>query len=197
MSGLPVRHASNVNVVFQFVIIRGRPREGGIVTVTELHWRDYYLKHDREATIEAYAKLAATKASRCHCGLCRNFVAQISEFLTEDLKGVFSTLGVNPEYADQYDIGKDPYTGRYRYGGWYHFFGEIVGGGGIRDLDGFRFEFGTAFPDPPKPFRAEPNLVAIDFEVALPWGISEAEPKSPLERQVAHSPIQPPPELRK
>jgi hypothetical protein len=149
----------------------------------------WHFQHDPARTRAAYASMEARGAYRCDCAPCRNYFAIGAEGLPPSLRALLSELGIDVRWPAEVSHYDTDVTGRHSYHGWYHFVGEALSG-----RDGWREVAATAWAADYEElggglsiglttrtalvsdeFKDVP-LLQVDFGVALPWVLDEAEP---------------------
>jgi hypothetical protein len=149
-----------------------------------IKFREWEFLVDKQSTLETYSKVTVGGPDSCGCSYCKNFVANRDELYPDEIRLLFSDLGIdwNKEYeVVEYGI-IDP-DGNYLYGGWFHFKGQLV-----KKSTKIPFEKTDDTPISVKfsiRFRnckgggnsyfenKDDDLVQIDFEVKIPWVLSQ------------------------
>jgi DMSO/TMAO reductase YedYZ molybdopterin-dependent catalytic subunit len=161
-----------------------RPFIAGIVRraeralrVTRLHYGDWELEVDVEATRRAYTNIAMGDPETCGCLYCRNFAAAQNLAYPTPVLELYAQLGIEADReAETYEAGpwEDDPTRRV-YGGWHHFIGRIVKAGEhpYEPAPGFHLVFSERKHCADPPFKKEPAVVQAEFVTALPWVVAE------------------------
>jgi hypothetical protein len=103
------------------------------MTVTIVQYRDWKFEVDRELTRHTYESVSASGAESCACNDCKNYVACRDKIFPEEIKTLFSDLGI--DYSKEVEI--TPWEtlpgGLHHIGGWFHFKGRLLSGKDCRD----------------------------------------------------------------
>jgi len=143
----------------------------------ELRVGDQVIQYDRERTVRTYDTVSRGDAEECGCLYCQNFLAQRSTVYPAAFQQLLHELGIDPaKEGEVYELGPDG-PGRFAYGGWFYFAGEMIAAGERNtQADGLEYWFTTHCPDAPA-FGGGP-LLAIEFLTTLPW-VLPVGPESP------------------
>jgi len=150
----------------------------------ELRLGDQLVRHDRDATLAAYAQLQQGCAEKCGCAGCRNFIAAREQAFPDMFRTFVAEIGIDPNKEGE-AIHYGPVDGNLHfYGGWFYFVGELIEVGErfttislpgssslIRQLpgpgEGFQYWFSTSFARPPAVFGSK--VRAVEFTTLIPW----------------------------
>lgn len=167
----------------------------------ELQVLDWRLRTDAETTRLAHESMLIGGPESCGCLYCRNFAAARQLAYPAEALELFSSLGIRMDRETEVVAPVRTSEGRWFYGGWFHFVGEIIDGpelpplvkthdvqsdvegGVVRKLeykplvDGFEIAFSTQAHLLPEPFK-ERQVVQLEFSTEIPWVIPEREPES-------------------
>jgi hypothetical protein len=130
---------------------------------------------DREATRRAYAQ-CSSGAAACDCAPCRNYVAARDHAFPDSVLALLSDLGIDPRCeAEVYSQGRDE-NGLHKYGGWFHFVGELEAEiDNIESVgDHFMLWFTRHLALVPLAFENSP-LVQLEFVAGVPWVLDEPQ----------------------
>ena len=135
---------------------------------TEMRVGDQAIRYDRNRTQHIYNGLKRGGADECGCMYCRNFAAQRDSAYPDPFKRLLDELGIDPaKEAEVYEIGPIE-GGRFTYGGWLCFIGEMIEAGeGNTRLGGFEYWFTTKVPDAPA-FHGG-SMLAVQFLTTIDW----------------------------
>jgi hypothetical protein len=154
----------------------------------ELRLGDQLVRHDRQATLAAYAQLQQGWAERCGCSGCRNFIAARAQAFPDEFRAFLAELGIDANKEGE-AIHYGPVEGSsHFYGGWFYFVGELIEAGerfttiplpgSPRPVlllpgpgDGFQYWFSTSFARPPAIFGSRVRVV--EFTTLIPWVLDE------------------------
>ena len=96
---------------------------------TEMQVGDQEIRHDRDRTQLVYSGIEKGDADECGCIYCRNFAAQRESAYPESFKRLLDQLGIDPaKEGEVYEAGPAE-GGRFTYGGWFYFVGEMIEAG--------------------------------------------------------------------
>ena len=150
-----------------------------------LKFRDWTLEVEKELTQQTYDKISGSGADTCVCNNCKNYVAYRDKVFPDEIKNLFTDLGV--DYRKEVEITsweKLP-NGHYHVGGWFHFKGRVLngkdhrvplaGGGVTFDLTKIsdNFSIGFAEGNDLTFFEERSGLVQIEFDTHIPWVIDK------------------------
>src|SRR5262245_37940633 len=80
---------------------------------------------DRQATVEAYSRIAIPGPEECACLYCRNWVAGREKLLSPGVREMLFQFGVPPN--GEIEVWRVPGVQKaHGYGGWYTVVGEIL-----------------------------------------------------------------------
>ena len=168
------------------------------VDLQVLSWR---LRVDPEATRSAHEAMGRGGAESCGCIYCRNFAASRQSAYPPQALDIFARLGMRTDRETEIGAPVRMPDGRWLYGGWFHFVGEIVGGprlptkvatvpaegpvmgGTVRALqyealvNGFDVAFSEQTHLLPEPFKGQ-HVIQLEFSTAIRWILGEQEPAS-------------------
>ncbi|WP_201587345.1 hypothetical protein [Psychrobacter jeotgali] len=92
----------------------------------EINYKDWTLIVDVEATKRFYAKQPIGSAEACGCYNCQNFVANGDSIYPNEIKDLFSQLGIDYTKDNEASyIGH--HEGVYWYFGWFFYCGKLIG----------------------------------------------------------------------
>jgi hypothetical protein len=152
-----------------------------VALMVTVHFQDWGVVVDREATAEAYAQIEASGSDLCGCQDCRNFVAVRDAGLLYPpaVLELLAQLGVDPsreaESASMGSIDRD-HPDVHLYEWWFNVIGHLLPGeltqprDPARELQLYPVSGGAladaAFGDAP--------LFRVEFLGGLPWLLDEA-----------------------
>ena len=134
---------------------------------------------DRDATALAYSRSDASGADACNCLPCRNFRLARERVFPSEFLALLDRLGIDPrKEAEAYHMARTA-TGLHRYGGWFHFVGNLDETGDFPvvnfgdDFIAYMMRAGAPRLSSLKDLPA----VQLEFEAeAVPWLLEEPEP---------------------
>ncbi|HLH02126.1 MAG TPA: hypothetical protein VKX25_05105 [Bryobacteraceae bacterium] len=134
----------------------------------ELQVGDQVIRYDRTRTQCVYSSLEKGDADECGCICCQNFAAQRDSVYPELFKRLLDQLGIDPaKEGEVYEMGPTD-EGKYMYGGWFYFAGEMIAAGEkTSHSEALEYWFTANCPEAPA-FRGGP-LLALEFVTALNW----------------------------
>ena len=150
-----------------------------------LKFRAWTLEVDKEQTQRTYEKVSGSGADTCICNDCKNYVAYRDKVFPEEIRILFTDLGI--DYRKEVEITsweKLP-NNRYHIGGWFHFKGHVLNGkdylvplpkGGFTfDLTKIsdNFSIGFSKANDLTFFEDKNDLVQIEFDTNIPWVIDK------------------------
>src|SRR5579863_4885120 len=133
-----------------------------------------FVAGDNEVSCDVEATRAAYRAftpAVCDCASCRNYRLARGGLFRGPVLDFLTQFGIDAgKQAEIYGLGPVQPGGEFiRYGGWFHFIGEIVRWGGNVDLDeNLTLYFSPKIALAPESFLGHP-LVQIELEFKLPW----------------------------
>lgn len=135
---------------------------------------------DRNATVEAYARVAQGDAVRCGCNGCRNFIAARPQVFPAEFVVLLESLGIDPtKEGEVYAEGRKS-PGSHYYGGWFHFVGNLEVTGDFPFVpfpNGLLVSLGKKSA-PSLPELEGMPLIQLEFRAEnVPWLLSEEEPQ--------------------
>src|SRR5258706_1368745 len=136
---------------------------------------DQAIRHDREATLVAYATIAHGFPEECGCLVCRNFAVQRNLIYPASFRALLNDLGIDPsKEGEVFEYGPVE-DGCHLYGGWFYFVGEMVRWGernfNAPDAHQFEYFFTSIGPGAPA-FRGKPRLT-LEFSTHVKWVLPE------------------------
>lgn len=154
-------------------------------TITIGRWT---LEVDRQATIEAFAKISVGSPETCECDYCKNLVAAREKAYPREALDLFDLLGIDyRKEAETWEWNRAK-ANLHSYGGFFHFVGSIISGAeavqyvnnvGTFHLEriGEFFEFGFRRDSEllEKPFEGQ-AVTQLEFTTLVPWIIDEPDP---------------------
>ena len=140
------------------------------------------IKFDRNATVEAYSKLAISHPERCGCEYCKNFIAARPNVYPPDFKQLLDQLGIDfKKEAEVFHYTRMD-DGKHFYGGVFHFVGEVEKDETCpkeirskHQVD-FKWDISEGTPIAPGQF-GDLKLCELYFDVMVPWILPSPEPK--------------------
>jgi len=148
--------------------------------VRQVHFQDWSVEVDREATAEAYARIEASGSEVCGCQDCRNFVAvrDAGRLYPPEVLDMLAELGVDPSLeAESWSVGPidADHPDVHLYGWWFNVIGHLLPGEltqprePARELQVYPVSGGAladaAFGDAP--------LFRVELLGGLPWFLGE------------------------
>ena len=80
---------------------------------------------DRQATLEAYARIERGGSDTCSCNGCRNFSAARLQVFPPEFLSFLDTVGIDSCKDGEVYHNAQLSLGRHDYGGWFHFVGTL------------------------------------------------------------------------
>jgi hypothetical protein len=145
--------------------------------LTPIRFGIWSARVDRVATEQAYARCSGSVMS-CECVTCRNFKAVREHAFPAPVLALLADLGIDPRCeAEVYSLGRAD-SGLHRYGGWFHFIGELeVEIDNIERVgEHFLFWLTRQASLVPAAFGDSP-VIQLEFVVAVPWILDEPQPE--------------------
>jgi hypothetical protein len=133
---------------------------------------------EREATEEAYKRVAKGGCDTCQCNGCRNFAIARKRIYPREFVALLGSLGIDSHKdAETYHMARLA-PNRHDYGGWFHFVGQLSKSGdfaAVEIAEGF-----TVWLCPASAPRLESlggmSLVQVEFHAKdVPWLLDEPE----------------------
>jgi hypothetical protein len=151
-----------------------------------LNFKNWNLSVDKQTTLETYERVETPGADSCGCDNCLNFAAQRANIYPEEIKRLFTELGINWLKETEVSHIAKISVGQHCYSGWFHFKGSFEGPncevpvgtdgkGYTLDLapitDNFRigFRYGKTLTA----FTETNELVQIEFVCTAPWVLTD------------------------
>ena len=137
---------------------------------------DQTFRYDPEATAAIYARVRSGWAEDCGCVACRNLLAQRDEVYPSAFRELLQRLGCDPNKEAEASADGPVQNGRYHYGNWFFFVGEMVTAGDSISVVSESPYFGyfiTRGGPYPKEFREGPRL-GVGFEADFKWVLNES-----------------------
>jgi len=147
---------------------------------THVSYRYWELYADKELTAQTYLKLEHSSAESCGCDYCKNFIEQREQIFPDEIKELFSKLGI--DYQKEIEVSEFAKleNGLHYYSGWFHFKGDFIGkdctvllqnGGHTFDLTKITddFSIGFRYDNALTPIKNKNGVVQIEFDCHLPW----------------------------
>jgi len=146
------------------------------------------LKHDAEATREAFSGVPVGSPESCGCAECLNFAAVRDRAYPPEALAIFERLGIDPcKESEIWHTHRDE-LGLHYYGGFFHFVGSIESGedakrmvNGVSAFElepmGENFEFGFTSDAAliPKSFAGK-EVAQLEFQTKVVWVLDGEEP---------------------
>lgn len=132
---------------------------------------DQLVRYDREATVEAYRKVASGGAEQCGCSYCRNLVAQRDSVYPKAFKEILDQFGIDlHKEGEAYEMAPVG-NGLHLYGGWFFFVGELIEKGEKQTelAQDFQCFFGPAASLPAAEACFGNRVAAIEFVAKIRW----------------------------
>lgn len=154
-----------------------------------LTFREWQLEADKVETRRAYTSVAKGNADTCDCSMCKNFVEYREHIFPDEVKWLFSKLGIDYSKDSEASYFFKDKEGLHHYGGWFHFKGSFTGkscaipqnGGGYNmELVPINENFSIGFWNNSALnfFDDGEGLVQVEFWAIAPWVIEkDLEPK--------------------
>jgi len=151
-----------------------------------IQFHDWLLHVDMDLTRSTYSAVTNGSADECSCNDCLNYVTNRTNAFPAEIKVLLDELGIDcRKESEVWRMCKD-LDGLHRYAGFFHFKGSFEGEScvlqepnGVTTLKlvniGSNFSIGFCFDNSLAYFENIENLVQVEFEVRLPWVISEKE----------------------
>ena len=148
--------------------------------MTTIKFRDWELTVDRELTKTTYDKVIMGGPESCGCGDCRNFANNRESIYPEEIKKLFSEIGIDyKKETEIWHIYRDE-DGFHHYSGWFHFKGHCEGkncavpsgsNGFYFDLTPTtsNFSIGFHYDNSLSYFDDKEGLVQVEFMVKTPY----------------------------
>jgi hypothetical protein len=149
-------------------------------------YRNWEFEVDFLLTQKTYSKFVAGGADSCNCSDCKNYSTYKDNVFPEEIKILFSALGVDFRKEVEIWAMKKLGNGLHEIGGWFHFKGKIISGIDCRKPNetgnGFsvdlisiseNFEIGFTTDNTLTFFDDKKGLVQIEFVAAIPWVIDK------------------------
>ncbi|MGB4776049.1 MAG: hypothetical protein WBP45_12800 [Daejeonella sp.] len=146
-------------------------------------FRNLELLADKQLTKLTYDKELAGGAESCGCNYCKNFANYRDKAYPEEIKQLFIELGIDYKKESEICHYYKQDNGQHFYGGWFHFKGQVTGkeddntaeSESVLDLMPITKDFSIGFRagNALTFFEDKENLVQVEFNVTIPWTISE------------------------
>jgi hypothetical protein len=132
---------------------------------------DQLIRYDRESTVAIYRNIENGDAEVCGCVYCQNFAAQRNSAYPASFRTVLDQLGIDPVKEGEVYASGPTVEGKFAYGGWLYFVGEMVEAGekNIDASEAQRFEFYFTAHCPASPVFPGRPLLAVEFMTNLNW----------------------------
>ncbi|WP_181306524.1 hypothetical protein [Rufibacter sp. XAAS-G3-1] len=148
-----------------------------------ISFRDWKLNADKELTAQTYLEFEHSSAESCGCDYCKNFVEQREQIFPEEVKKLFSNLGIDFKKEIEVSEFAKLENGLHYYSGWFHFKGDFEGkdctvplqnGGHTLELTSITENFSIGFrrDSALTPFKDTDRIVQIEFDCNIPWVLS-------------------------
>jgi len=147
---------------------------------TQVSFQDWEVFAVKELTAQTYLELEHSSTESCGCDYCKNFIEQRERIFPDEIKELFSKLGI--DYKKEIEISEFAKleNGLHYYSGWFHFKGDFIGkdctvplqnGGHTFDLTKIMENFSIGFrrDNALKPFKDTNRIVQIEFDCNIPW----------------------------
>jgi hypothetical protein len=135
---------------------------------------------DRPATVDAYARADQGGSDSCTCNGCRNFVAARTQVYPQEFLSLLDSLGIDSRRDGEVYLLGPAASGRYYYGGWFHFVGSLEKTGDFPAVTmgpGFTVYLCRRSAPALKSLIGLP-LVQVEFHSnEVPWVLSEPKPE--------------------
>jgi hypothetical protein len=152
--------------------------------MTTIKFREWELIVDKELTKKTFDKIEIGGAESCICDDCKNFVHNRENIYPEEIKILFSELGVDYRKDSEICHYCRQEDGLHFYGGWFHYKGKFIGkvctiptgiDGYTLDLTKINNTFSIGFHNNSALtfFEDKENLVQIEFEAKTNWTIEK------------------------
>lgn len=144
-----------------------------------IKYRDWKLYSDTKTTQQTYANLKLSGAESCGCDSCKNFILQREKIFPDEIKKLFSELGI--DYKKEIEITEFSIqeNGLHYYNGWFQYKGDFEGKDcTVNVSDGYTFDLtkitenfsiGFRHDNALTPFEDKKGIVQIEFEFHIPW----------------------------
>lgn len=148
-------------------------------------FRDWQFSADVAHTVAIYAAAPMGSADACTCSMCKNYIASRAVVFPEEIKQLFVALGIDRNKESEISHYCRQADGLHHYGGWFHFKGIFTGPDCVAPAGetnspvfavitpnfsiGFRKESYITF------FEDKENLVQVEFDVKIPWVLTDVE----------------------
>jgi hypothetical protein len=131
---------------------------------------------DRQATVQAYARVISGRSAKCTCDGCRNFVVARHRAFPKAFIELVNDWGIdNCKDGEVYHNARLA-SGLHDYGGWFHFIGKLEKTGDFPVVElspGFTAWLLKASAPPLDVFHGLP-LVEVQFHSErVPWVLAE------------------------
>lgn len=155
------------------------------MSTIRVKYEDWEFEVDRELTLKTYDKITSSGADTCICNDCKNYVAYREKVFPDEIKDIFTNLGINYRKEVEVSHWEKLESGLCHIGGWFHFKGKVLSGKSYRvplPKGGFTFDLtrisenfsiGFAEGNDLTFFDDKIGLVQIEFDTNIPWVIDE------------------------
>lgn len=134
---------------------------------------------NRPATVDAYARAEHGGSESCTCNGCHNFISARTQVYPKEFLSFLNSLGIDSRKDDEVYLLGPAASGRYYYGGWFHFVGSLNTTGDFPAVTmGHGFTASLCQRSAPS-LRSLIGLPLVQVEFhsnTVPWVLSESEP---------------------
>ncbi len=163
------------------------------MTMTEVTYKNWSFKPNREETARAYAAVKRASAEESESIEGVNYAKQRDRVFPKEIKELFEALGIDYKKEPEVSHYKELGNGEHLYTGWFHFKGSFDGPDYLdkisqentedkKEFNVFaitkRFSIGFRNESFLANFEDRSNLVQVEFECIIPWVLDvEFEPE--------------------
>lgn len=145
----------------------------------QVHFKDWILMVDKEATANAYSAVALGGSQTCICDDCKKYSKNVETIIPDNIKHLFAELGIDHQKdAEVTHILLD--NGDNICSGWFHFIGNFEGPSCAMPASdtGYtlqltevanNFNIGFHYSDWLTLFKTNNPLVQVEFSTQIPW----------------------------